>query len=94
MEDIKVKRWIEKGEFSGEKDSDAILDYAGGLLDEACTYEILGQNLFEGKDGKFYTVTVEAVIAEAAPEFVKSILADKKNARKRAAEDCVRLDEE
>lgn len=76
MKNIKVNKWIEGGEFDEEMDGDEIMETAGQLLDDACTYEILGQNLFEGKDGKFYTVTVEAVIAEASPEFVKSILLD------------------
>ena len=74
---VKVKRFISKGELDGrEKDTDGILETCGDLLDGACSSEILGTVLFEGEDGKFYTVTLEAEIGEADPEFVKETLAE------------------
>lgn len=76
---IKVKKWILKGEFSGdEKNSGDIIDVAANAMDGAGTHEILGSNLFLGKDGKYYTVTVEAVIGLASKEHVKDTLADVK----------------
>ena len=74
---ISVKRWISRGELDGiEKDADDIIESCGSLLDNACSSEVLGTVLFEGTDGKFYTVTLEAEIGEADPEFVKETLAE------------------
>ena len=42
----------------------------GDLLDESNANEILGEIVFEGVDGKFYVVTVEACIGEASPEYL------------------------
>ena len=77
MKNIKVKRFISKGELDGlEQDTDDILESCANALDGCESHEILGTVLFEGNDGKFYTVTVEAVIGEADPEFVKETLAE------------------
>ena len=72
---IKVKRFICKGELDGrEADTDDILDSCADALDACESHEILGTVLFEGEDGKFYSVTVEANIGEADPEFVKQTI--------------------
>jgi len=72
---IKVKRFVSKGELDGtEKDSAAILDSCCNLLDNCESHEILGQVLFEGQDGKFYTVTVEAVIGPASKDFARQVM--------------------
>ena len=81
---IKIKRMIAAGElWDDARDTDALLTSADIALDKACSYEILGRVLFEGEDGKFYTVTVEAVIGEASKLFVEDTLQeikDEKNA--------------
>lgn len=72
---MKIKQWLKSGEFEGtEKDTKAVITSAGQMLDSASTPEILGTNLFEGSDGRYYTVTVEAVISEASEEFSSDIL--------------------
>lgn len=63
MRKIKIKEWLVQGEFSGtEKDSQEVIEAAAGALDSSASHEILGQNLFQGMDGTYYTVTVEAII--------------------------------
>jgi len=75
---MNIKRWIRDGNEEFEKqgldDMEDILCAAGRLLDDADSHEIVGEVLFEGEDGKFYTGTVEFVIAEADPEYVKEAL--------------------
>lgn len=74
-EPIRVKKWIRHGELNPHNHKQAsILEECGRLLDSACTSEILGEVLFEGTDGKHYVITVEALIQEANPEYVKQIL--------------------
>ena len=84
---IKVKRFISKGELDGkEKDSAAILDSCCDLLDNCESHEILGQVLFEGQDGKFYTVTVEAVIGPASKAYVRQVLTEAEDGQDASAE--------
>ena len=75
---MKIKRWSRDGneEFEGQglDDTEDILCAAGRLLDDACSHEIVGEVLFEGEDGKFYKGTVEFVIAEADPDYVREVL--------------------
>jgi len=74
MSSIRVKEWIATGEMSGNASSlEEILEEAGVALDRAYTHEILGDNLFLGEDGAYYTVTVEAVVSKANPEYVETI---------------------
>lgn len=76
---IEVEEWVDTGELSGEeKDSDDIIDSCCNLLDGACAAEIIGPCVFKGKDGKFYCVTVEAVIGEASEDFVADLLEEKR----------------
>ena len=51
-----------------------LYESAQEILDNACAYDILGSVLFVGEDGKYYTMTVEAVLGEAFESFVKSVL--------------------
>lgn len=77
---IRPKKWIEVGylDHSRIKDENDIINQCCQLMDDACTCEIVGPGiLFEGEDGKYYTVVVEASIQEASPEFVKDSLAEK-----------------
>ena len=75
---MKIKRWIRDGneefEKQGFNDTEDILCAAGCLMDHACSHEIVGEVLFEGEDGKFYTGTVEFVIAEADPDYARGVL--------------------
>jgi hypothetical protein len=75
---IKVKEWIRTGEIEGNPKTQArIIEQCGSLLDGASACEIIGEVLFKGTDGKYYAVTVEAVIGEASKSFVKDVLATK-----------------
>ena len=72
---IKLTEWIRTGELSGEpKTQDAIIDQCCNLLDGAEAAEIIGEVLFKATNGKYYTVTVEAVLGEASKSFVQDIL--------------------
>jgi hypothetical protein len=72
---LNVKEWISLGELSEPcKTNGDILDQAADLLDGACSHDILGQVLFKATNGKYYTVTVEAIIGEADKDFVKAKL--------------------
>ena len=53
---------------------------AADLLNRAETCEIIGPDvLFQGSDGKWYTVVVEVEVVEASPEFVKGKLAERED---------------
>jgi hypothetical protein len=82
MRKNKIAKWIERGMFSKNvKDTNALIQEAGDLLDSACSHEIIGGGiLFKGKDGKYYTATVEVVIGKASKGFVKDALAEMKKA--------------
>ena len=72
---IKIKRMIDAGElWDDARNTDDLLTSAGIVLDKNCSSEILGRVLFESEDGKFYTVTVEAVIDEVSKGFVEDVL--------------------
>jgi len=72
---IKVAKWISCGELEERTRTQAdILSQCGRLLDAACSHEIVGTVLFKATDGRYYTVTVEATIGEANPNFVKNLL--------------------
>lgn len=73
---LRVKKWICTGELSACKTEKEIIEQCGRLLDRNCSGEILGEVLFKATNGKYYVVTVEAVIEEANPEYVKDALAN------------------
>jgi len=74
---LKVKRWIHSGELDVSNLTQAdILNQCGRLLDKSCSHEILGEVLFQATDGKYYTITVEAVLGRANPAWVKEVLAE------------------
>ena len=74
---IKIKRWVRSGELNNSHTtSEEVLDECGHVLDHNGACDILGDVLFEGEDGKYYVITVEAVISEAKPEYVKDILSE------------------
>jgi len=79
---MRIKRWIRDGgscesngfNSDGITTDDQLLSVAGRLLDKACSHEIVGEVLFEGEDGKMYVGTVEFIISEANPDYVKDVL--------------------
>jgi hypothetical protein len=76
MTQLKVKKWVRNGELEKCRTQEQILEQCGRALDANCAYDILGDVLFQATDGKYYTVTVEAVVSPANPEYVKDILAE------------------
>lgn len=74
---MKIKRMLCTGEIGEVADTDELIERAGNLLDKSEAHEILGSEVvFEGEDGKFYVCTIEAVIGEASPEYLKQVLAN------------------
>jgi len=73
---IKVKRWLKSGELSEEHNitQENIIETCGILLDKSCAPDILGDVLFQATDGKYYVITVEALIQEANPDYVTEVL--------------------
>lgn len=73
-ETFKVKKWLRTGELSGKnRTPNKILEECGRLLDDSCSFEILGEVAFIGTNGKSYVITTEAVIQEANPEYIKNL---------------------
>lgn len=65
MASFKVKRHLIEGELSGEaKNSNQIIEELNGLLNDACTWDIVGPVLIEDTKGNFYTIRVEARIVK------------------------------
>lgn len=74
---MKITKWLQTGEFDGTAaDTKELLEEACNMLDGANTADILSANLFLASNGRYYTVTVEASIDEAADDFVQDVLAD------------------
>jgi hypothetical protein len=74
---LKVRRLVRSGELGEFKTVGEALDAAADAMDKCEAHEIVGGGiLFEGEDGRWYTVTVEAVVGEASKEFVKDVLAE------------------
>ena len=70
----KITRWVEAGEIGEAKTIDEVLERAGGCLDSVQSHEICGPILFQAENDKWYTGTVELVIMEAHPDYVKNSL--------------------
>lgn len=74
---MKIKKWIISGQLEDDsKTTEEVLDNAGDLMDDSCSHEILGENLFLGEDGNYYQVTVEAVINKISKKYAKEIIAE------------------
>lgn len=73
---VKIEKWL-RCPFDQDKENiqtvEDLLDWAGRRLDAAYADEICGEVLFEGKDGKIYTGSVEFCVSEANPEYVKDV---------------------
>lgn len=54
-------------------------EQCAGNLNRANSWDIQGQILFKGSDGRWYTITTESIVSEASPEFVRDTLAENEN---------------
>lgn len=73
-QDLKVDGVVDPGTMNDLDDGDTIpfiLEEAGGALDHACSWDILGSPIFIGDDGVPYTVEVEAVIGRASDIYLR-----------------------
>jgi hypothetical protein len=72
---MKIKKWLicPRG-FEDNETTEEILKGAGRSLDQAYSHDIVGECIFEGEDGKMYVGTVEFVISEANPDYVKDLM--------------------
>jgi len=75
---LEVEEFIEEGELHEPCSYDDMMQQAGRLLDKSCSHEICGTVLFKATDGKYYAGTVEFVVSEANPDYVKDALAEQK----------------
>jgi hypothetical protein len=77
---MKIKRWIQDGHgalsCSGVNTEADLIEAAGAALDSACSWDIMGEVMFEGEDGKIYVGCVEFIISEANPEYAKEKIAE------------------
>ena len=55
---------------------DEILELCGENLDHSNSWDIQGQVLFRGSDGRWYTITTESTIGIANLEWAQSVIAD------------------
>ncbi len=71
---IKIKRHMTSSELStSATNSDELIQDAAAALDNHNASEILGRVVFEGEDGKFYQMTVEAVIEEISRDHAEEL---------------------
>lgn len=73
---MKIQKWLRAGELETAEltTTEKLLEACGEPLDRASVWDILGQPVFVGEDGKTYVVQVEAVIDEASPEYAQAVL--------------------
>lgn len=78
-----IKRFLDPGELASavqgqtRKLPETLNDLyreLGELLDDAEANEIVGTPVFEGEDGQFYAVTVEACVGLCSPEYLAQVL--------------------
>jgi len=73
---MKIKRWLRDGHDGLAEcceDTEELLEVAGNRLDDAQSWDIVGEVVFEGDDGKIYVGSVEFVIEEANPKYVQDL---------------------
>jgi len=77
---MKIERWVLDGEIPSDmvEDIDDLLAACGANLDSACSWDIQGEILFKGSNGRWYTVTTESTVAEANPEWLATTLKELK----------------
>jgi len=77
MNDITIKKFLNRGELPDDADSvDDILDCAGRAIDESHVTGSLGKILFADDRGDLYAVTIEAVVQKLNPSIVQDIIED------------------
>lgn len=76
--DVTIAEIIEEGnlELKVGMDIDGILKLCGNNLDSACSWDIQGQVVFKGSDGKWYTINTESIIGECTNEFITDVLSE------------------
>ena len=69
-----IKRWIRSSDMDDLCDTvEDVLEIAGRRMDKAYSHEICGDVVFEAENGKVYVGSVEFVISEATPEYIKEL---------------------
>jgi hypothetical protein len=73
---LAVKRFLRSGEFEAGsvRSVHDLYEQAGGMLDRSCCWDLCGECVFESADGRFYAGTIEFVVCEASPEYVREVL--------------------
>jgi len=76
--DVTIVEILHEGELDIKEgmDMDEVLKLCGGNLDSACSWDIQGQVVFKGSDGKFYTITTESIIGECDINFITDVLSE------------------
>lgn len=70
-----ITKWYRTGETSGECNNlRDLLDEMGNLLNSACAADIFGDVLFQTEDGVDRIASVEGVISQVNPEYLRAIL--------------------
>lgn len=76
---IRVRRILKTGEMSSAGEAahtNELLEEAGNLLDAASSHEILGEVIFLGADGAYYTISTEALISRVTSAYAKEAIGD------------------
>jgi len=73
MTDTKITTILE-GELDCPKSTEDLLDQAGRLLDKSYAHEIIGDAIFVDEDGVWKVASVEVVLEEASPAYLKDRL--------------------
>jgi hypothetical protein len=75
---LKVRRLLKAGLFDAASVETVrdLYEQAGAMLDGACSWDICGECLFEGEDGRHYVGTVEFVVGPANPSYVREARAE------------------
>lgn len=76
---VRVRQVLKTGELElADTDTTTahLLRAAGNCLDHACSHDIIGEVVFQGRDGQYYVMTVEATIGEINPEYLKQVRAE------------------
>lgn len=73
---MQITKWLVngiRGDLSDNATTEELNKHAGRVLDKHCSGEIIGDCLFIGENGKFYSGSVEFVIFEVSPAEAKEI---------------------
>ena len=73
---LTIKHFLRWGEFEPKaiQTVQDLYDQAGGLLDRVGSWDICGECVFEGEDGKFYVGSVEFHVDAADPDYLQDVL--------------------